>query len=250
MNWLKQMFSRRRFYGELSEEIQEHFDEKTEELMAGGMSKEEATKAARREFGNVTLIEERSREVWQWPSIESFFNDVLYGLRQLRRNPGFTLVVILTLALGIGVNAAVFSVVNAVLLKPLRFPGSDQIVMIREKISLPGYEDDLDMVSPADFADWSARNTSFRDIAAIRYHSFDLTGNGDPVRVEGSAVSASLFSVLQIDAALGNVFTREQDHYGGPRVVLLGYGLWTSRYGSSPQIVGQSIRLMMKVIRS
>ncbi len=243
MNWLKQMFSRRRFYGELSEEIQEHLDEKTEDLMAGGMSKEEATKAARREFGNVTLIEERSREVWQWPSIESFFNDVLYGLRQLRRNPGFTLVVILTLALGIGVNAAVFSVVNAVLLKPLRFPGSDQIVMIREKISLPGYEDDLDMVSPADFADWSARNTSFRDIAAIRYHSFDLTGNGDPVRVEGSAVSASLFSVLQIDAALGNVFTREQDHYGGPRVVLLGYGLWTSRYGSSPQIVGQSIRL-------
>src|SRR5258708_5993041 len=98
MNWLKQMFSRRRFYSELSEEIQEHLDEKPEELMAGGMSKEEATKAARREFGNVTLMEETSREVWQCPSIESFFNDVLYGLRQLRRNPGFTLVVILTLA--------------------------------------------------------------------------------------------------------------------------------------------------------
>src|SRR5260370_39119047 len=106
MNWLKQMFSRRRFYGELSEEIQEHLDEKTEELMGGGMSKAEAPKDCRREFGNVTLIEERSGEVWQWLSIESFFNDVLYGLRQLRRNPGFTLVVILTLALGIGVNAA------------------------------------------------------------------------------------------------------------------------------------------------
>lgn len=243
MNWLKQMLSRRRFYGELSEEIQEHLEEKTEELMAGGMSKEEATKAARREFGNVTLIEESSREVWQWPSMESFFIDVLYGLRQLRRNPGFTTVVILTLALGIGVNAAVFSVVNAVLLKPLRYPRADQIVMIHEKVSLPGYEDDLDMVSVADFADWSARNTSFEDLAGIRYQSFDLTGNGEPVRVAGSAVSASLFSVLEVGPALGSVFSREQDHYGGPRVVLLGYGLWVTRYGSNPQMVGQSIRL-------
>src|SRR5258708_35114219 len=126
--------------------------------------------------------------------MESFFIDVLYGLRQLRRNPGFTYVVILTLALGIGVYAAVFSVVNVVLLKPLRYPGADQIVMIHEKVSLPGYEDDLDMVSVAEFADWSARNTSFEDLAAIRYQSFDLTGNGEPVRVAGSAVSASLFS--------------------------------------------------------
>lgn len=243
MSWLKQMFLRRRVYGELSEEIREHLEEKSDELMADGMSKKEASEAARREFGNVTLMEERSREVWQWPSIESFFNDVLYGLRQLRRNPGFTSVVILTLALGIGVNAAVFSVVNAVLLKPLRYPRADQIVMIHEKITLPGYEDDLDMVSSADFADFSTRNTSFEDMAAIRYQSFDLTGKGEPVRVEGSAVSASLFSVLQVDAALGRVFTREQDHYGGPHVVLLGYGLWVSRYGSDPQMVGQSIRL-------
>jgi predicted permease len=243
MSWLKQMFSRRLYYRELSEEIREHLEEKAEELMAGGMSKEEATGAARREFGNVTLIEERSREVWQWPSVESFFIDVLYGLRQIRRNPGFTFVVILTLALGIGVNAAVFSVVNAVLLKPLHYPRADQIVMIQEKVSLPGYEDDLDMISPADFADWSTRNTSFEDIAAIRYQSFDVTGNGEPARVEGSAVSASLFSVLRVDAALGRVFTQEEDRYGGPRVVLLGHGLWVSRFGSNPQMVGQSIRL-------
>src|SRR6266571_5378857 len=119
MNWLKQMFSRRRFYGELSEEIQEHLEEKTEELMAGGMSKEEATKAARREFGNVTLIEERSREVWQWPKLENTFADIRFALRRFHKTPGFALAVIVVLALGITASVSIFAFVNAALLKPL-----------------------------------------------------------------------------------------------------------------------------------
>src|SRR5208337_4968952 len=112
MNWLKQLFSRRRLYGDLSAEIEEHPAEKVDELVAGGMSREEATFAARREFGNVLLVEERSRDVWRWPSFENLFMDLRYGLRQLRRNRGFTATAILTLALGIGMNTAVFNVVN------------------------------------------------------------------------------------------------------------------------------------------
>jgi hypothetical protein len=123
MNWLSQLFTRRQMYGELSEEIRAHLEEQIEELVAGGMSKEEAQHAARRAFGNVTLAEENARDVWRWVTVENFFSDVRYGLRMLRRNPGFTAVVLLTIAIGIGANAAVFSVVNSVLLKPLNCSG-------------------------------------------------------------------------------------------------------------------------------
>src|SRR5580700_6685864 len=132
MTWFKRLFRRRRLFGELSEEIQAHLEEKIEELIAGGMSRKKATAAARRAFGNVTLTEEDSRNVWRWPSVEELLADVRYGLRALRHNPMFTAVALLTIAIGIGANTAVFSVVNSVLLKPLRYPHAEELVSLHQ----------------------------------------------------------------------------------------------------------------------
>ena len=134
MNSLRQLFSRRRLYDDLSDEIREHLEEKIEELVASGMPRKEAAAAAHREFGNVGLIEEDSRDVWRWRSIERFFTDVRFGFRILRKNPGFGAVAILTLALGIGANAAIFSVVYGALLAPLPMPHPEQLVMVWSEI--------------------------------------------------------------------------------------------------------------------
>src|SRR5579871_4512445 len=135
MNWLRQTFGRRRLYSDLSREIQEHLDEKAEELMAAGMSREEAIAAARREFGNALLVEERSREVWRWPGVDTILAEIKYALRSLRRSPGFTITVIFILALAIGANTAVFSVVDALLLRPLPYPEPDRLAAIETHIT-------------------------------------------------------------------------------------------------------------------
>jgi hypothetical protein len=127
MGWLKNFFFRRARYRELAESIREHLQEKAEELMQDGLSREEAMHRARRDFGNATLIEERSREVWQWPRLESVWGDAKQAVRQLRHNPGFTATVILTLALSIGANTAIFSIVNALLLKSLPYAHPEQL---------------------------------------------------------------------------------------------------------------------------
>jgi len=133
MNWLKQLFSRHRLYNDVSDEIKQHLKEKIEELVAGGMSSKEAAYAARREFGNVSLIENDSHAVWRWPTMESFFADVRYALRTLRKSPGFTAAAILTLALGIGANTAIFQLLDAVRLRnlPVRDPQSLALVEVK-----------------------------------------------------------------------------------------------------------------------
>src|SRR5579871_2821253 len=128
MGWFRSLFFRRRRYQELSESIREHLDEKIADLMDRGMTEERAARAARREFGNLTRIEERSREVWQWPAIESILADLKFALRRLKKSPAFAAAVVLTLAIGIGANTAVFSVVNSILIRPLPYPAPEQLV--------------------------------------------------------------------------------------------------------------------------
>jgi predicted permease len=240
MSWLPGIFRRRILYNDLSEELRQHLDEKTEQLMRDeGLSRKEAEQAARRAFGNVTLMEERSREVWQWPKLESIWADLKYAVRQLRKSPGFACTVIATLALGIGANTAVFSVMNAVLLRPLSFPQPDRIFQIEKIVGTSeGYSASLPL-----FLDWRNHNRVFEHIAAysVLPVGFNLAGQDHPERVLGLRVSADFFRVLGVAPELGRNFTYGEDRIGSPRIVILGDSLWRRRYNGDPGLIGRSI---------
>ncbi len=243
MMWLKQLFSRRRLYGDLSEEIQEHLEEKIEELVAGGMSRKEATYAARREFGNVTLTEEDSRAVWRWAAMEDFFMDVRFGARMLRKNPGFATVAIVTLALGIAVNTTIFSSVNGWMLRSPSIKDPGKVVMILSTNPAKGRGWDQNPVSVPDFVAWREQSHAFEDMVASQGSDFAHTGEGEPEWLEGVRVSASYFQVLGVSAALGRTFLPGEDQPSHDQVVILSDGLWQRRFGSNPNVVGEAVRL-------
>jgi putative ABC transport system permease protein len=237
------LFHRPRLDAEMDEELRSHIQSRADDLERSGLSRTEAERRARIEFGGYQKYTEESREALGAHILETLFQDLRFALRMLRKSPGFTLVAVLTLALGIGANTAIFSVVNAVLLAPLPYPGSDRLAMVWERVRLPFYQSERNDPAPGNFADWKKENTAFDDMAAIEDKSFNLTGTGESMRVEGEAVSASLFSLLRVNAALGRVFTSDEDISGGPRVAVMGYGLWLSRFGADPQILQKSILL-------
>jgi predicted permease len=239
MNWLRQLFSRRRIYNDLSAEIREHLQEKIDELVASGLSRAEATRIARREFGNVTLLEERSREIWQWPRLESFFSDIRFALRMLRKSPGFTAVAVLTLALGIGANTAIFSIVNCVLLNPLPYPDPDRLVTV--DASKPNFP--RGSISYPNFLDWHRMNQSFSFFAVSRPTGYLLTGVGAPEELDAAAVTSDFFPMLGINPVLGRWFKPAEDQIGASDVVAIGTDLWKSKFGSAPNIIGRGISL-------
>jgi putative ABC transport system permease protein len=241
MKWLRQLFSRRQIYGDLSEEIRAHIEEKVEELVAGGMSRRGAAAAARRAFGNVTLTEEDSREVWRSPSIEDFLMDVRYAFRMLRKNPGFTTIAVLTLALGMGANTAIFSVVNAVILRPLPFQNANRLVRAFGKFPITDTSD----VSPADFIDYRAQNHVFDHFEAIIDGNtiFNLAGKDNPTQVKGAVVTSGFLDALGIQPLLGRTFEAADEGVSNPQVVVLGHRLWQERFGSDPEVVGKSVHL-------
>ncbi len=243
MNWVKQLFSRRRLYGDLSEEIQEHLEEKIEELVAGGMSRKEATYAARREFGNVRLTEEDSRAVWRWAMIEDLFMDIRFGARMLRKNPGFAAVVIVTLALGIAANTTIFSMVNGWMLRPPHIKDHASVVVILSTNPAKGWGWDQNPVSAPDFIAWREQSHSFEDMVASQLSDFALTGEGEPEWLEGMRVSASYFNVLGVAPALGRTFLPSEDRPGPDQVVILSDGLWQRRFAANPKVVGEAVRL-------
>ena len=244
MNWLKMLFSRRRLNNELSAEIQQHLDEKIDELVASGMSQKEAAAAARRQFGNITLTNEDGRDVWRWLSMENFLADVRYGLRMLRHNLGFTVVAVLTIAIGIGANAAVFSVVNSVLLKPLNYPKADELVFLHQ--TAPGAAGLADfanglLLSPSLYFTYAENNRTFQAMGVWVKDSASVTGVGDPEQVRTMDVSEGVLEALSVPAALGQWLTREDQVPGGPERVMLSYGYWQRKFGGDRSVIGRNI---------
>ncbi|HEV2710904.1 MAG TPA: ABC transporter permease [Edaphobacter sp.] len=239
MNWLRQIFSRRRRYDDISVSIQEHLEEKIDELMEEGMSRTQAEGTARREFGNVMRIEERSREAWQWPTIESVLFDVKFSLRQFRKSPGFSLAVVIIMALGIGATTTVFSIVDAVVLRPLPYVQPQRLVEV--KSSQEKHFESSDVSYP-DFFDWRAQNHSFDHLVSYHDASFTLTGVSHALLLNGEIVSWDLLPMLGISPELGRGFTPDEERRGS-RVLVISHKLWMSDFAGDKSVLGRTISL-------
>ncbi len=244
MNWLRQLFSRRQIYRELSEEIQAHLDEKTEELMADGMSREDAKQAALRQFGNIGLIEEKSRNVWVWPTAEDLLFDIRYGLRALRHSPVFTGVALLTIAIGIAANAAVFGVVNSVLLKPLNYPNAEELVALHQVApgaeGLADFENGL-LLSASMYVTYAEHNQTFQSLGVWIAGTANVTGMAEPEQVRTVSVSDGVLQTLGVPPAVGRWFSEADQVPNGPRRVMLSYGYWQRRFGGDRTVIGRNI---------
>ena len=235
------MFRRERLDQDLDEELRSHLEMRAADNLAAGMSARDARYDAQKRFGNTTLLKEdtRNADIVGWMDVAA--RDFRHALRLLQRSPAFTAVAVLTLALGIGANTAIFSVINSVLLRPLPYHDSGSLVMVWETNSQ--HPKPHNTVSPPNFLDWQSRNTVFSDIAYIADVRNNLTGIGDPEEVVVQAVSANFFSVLGVNPLLGTGFTTENGQPGHDNVVILSYGLWMERFAGDPAIVGKSILL-------
>jgi putative ABC transport system permease protein len=237
------LLRRRRFDADLQEEMRLHRELREQEEIERGLSPKEAHYAVSRRFGNPLVLREESREMWGWNWVERLVQDIRFGLRQLRRNPGFTAVAVLTLALGIGANTAVFSVVNTVLLKPLPYAQPDRLVAVEsmwtEGTPVPN------PLSYPDFFDFRGRNHVFEHLVTWRDTELALTGVGEPVQLDGEMVTWDLFPALGTQPDLGRGFLPSEEA-AGTRVVVLSHTLWQRQFGSDRGIVGRTITLERK----
>ncbi|HTI65343.1 MAG TPA: ABC transporter permease, partial [Gemmatimonadaceae bacterium] len=241
MIWLDRLLHRRRIYDDLSDEIRAHLEEKTDELIARGMSPVEAREAARRAFGNVTRVEEDGRESWRWPTIESFITDLRYALRQLRRAPALSAIIVVTLAIGIAATTTVFSWTRSVLLDPLPGAGDAGRVMALETTSASG---SWTPTSWLDYLDFRKYLKSFDGLAASYPTSLAM---GDDARTErrwGELVSANFFDVLRVRPALGGFFPSSADETQGAQpAVVISYDLWQSRWHGDSAVIGRIVQI-------
>ncbi|HKU25632.1 MAG TPA: ABC transporter permease, partial [Candidatus Sulfotelmatobacter sp.] len=239
------MFGRKRTLDDFSAEIQAHLKLETERLQEQGLSYEEARAAAYREFGNVTNAQERFYESGRCVWCNQFRQDVRYGLRMFRKSPAFTLVAVLTLALGIGTNTAIFSIVSGILLRkpPAQDPDRVMLVLSTNRAKGWGYGPEHPTSAP-DFLDWQRENRSFEELAAIDpWLDFSLNGQGEPQHVNGMRVSSNFFHLLGISATLGRTFVPGEDQRGREQEVILSYGLWQSHFASDPNVLGKTVKL-------
>jgi predicted permease len=238
MDWISNFFRRRKIYDDLSEEMQLHLEERAEQLMAEGMSAEEAQRTARRAFGNRTLLEERSRVVWQWSTLESIWADVRIAVRNLRRSPGFTIAAVVTLALAIGANAVVFGVLNALILRPLNVPDAQSLYTIERG----SFKDQA--TSYPDYLDLRDRNRTFDGLTAYILTQVVLDTGRNPSEVWGYEVAGNYFDAMKIQPYLGRFFHVADEH--GPNsapYLVLTYSYWHSHFQDDRGIVGRVVQV-------
>src|SRR5271157_1623777 len=250
MEWLDELwrrllfpFRKRQFDRDLEEEMRFHLEMKAADL---GAAAGPGAAAARRKFGNVALWLEDSRQAWGWAGAEAWAADVKYALRVLGKNPGFTAVAVLTMALGIGASTAVFSVVNAVLLRPLPFRQPDRLMMVWENWQKRG-GDDRTVVSHRNFADWKAASRSFEHMTVFTGDGVRWWVGSEPVMIRGAQVSGGFFQELGVQPFLGRGFLPDEERAGAPRVTVLSYGLW-QRLGGDRHVVGRSVKFDREVV--
>ena len=237
---LKELFARRRRYEELSESIREHLEEKIAGLMDDGMIREEAERSARREFGNVTLIEQHSREVWQWPTLESLWADTKYAWRRLRKTPGFTIIALLTLALGTGANTGIFTLLDAVLLKSLPVPNPEQLFIVKQS----NHPADKSRFPYLFFEHVSRQLPEAASIAAMGWPDdfYVSVAKEQPLLTEGQLVSGSYFQVFETYPVLGRLLTPADDEkIGGSPVAVISYVYWQRQFGADPAVLGRKL---------
>jgi predicted permease len=247
MSWFERIFRRRRLEDDLAEELREHIEERTEQIMRlENLSRSEARQAALRAFGNPTLIQTRSREVWEWSRLETLLADLKLVARRLSRSPGFTLTVLLTLSIGIGANTAVFSVVDSILLKPLPYPQSDRLVTL--SLQAPGaagltsFRDGL-LLSPSLFLTFAAHNRTFQSLGVWGAGTANLTGIAQPEEVHVITVSSGLLETLAVPPLAGRWLNADDHKPNGSKSVMIGYGFWQRQFGGQHSVIGQAIRL-------
>lgn len=241
--WRKTVFlvRRRQMERELAEEMRDHLERKAAKNSMAGMSDVEAGYAARRQLGNLALQQERSRANWGFTALESLAQDVRYGLRGLRKSPGFTGVAILTLTLGIGASTAIFGIVNAVVLRPLPYKDANRLMYVW---TISPYFPQYHMgQSKPNIDDIQKQNRSFKTLAIYQSVKLTLTGSDEPVPVSAAAVSADFLNVFAIQPEVGRGFVPGDDEGKNHNVVLLSHRLWQSRFGGNPHIVGQTLIL-------
>jgi len=237
---LRSLFHHQAADQELDEELRDHLDQKTKQFIATGINQQEARRAALLEMGGLEKRKEECRDARQITWLLDLLQDVHYGLRVLRKSPGFTTVAILTLALGIGANTAIFSVVQGVLLAPLPYSEPERLVLVWQ------YNQTLKhaiSVSYPDFLDWQRDARSFQQMAAIDWQDRDLTSPGTPEHLAGKEISSGFLSTLGVKPILGREFSPEEDKHGGPPVVIISNRLWRNRFAASTEALGKSVTL-------
>lgn len=237
----RNIFKRQHANEDLDEEIRGYLEMTAAEKVLRNMAPEEALRQARRELGGVEQVKQSVRDIRAGASMDIVTQDVRYAFRTLSRNLAFSSVVVLTLALGIGANTAIFTIVNGVLLKPLPYPEPDRVLMLWESSHA---DRNLETVAPANFYDWREQSHSFEKMAAVDpYPDFILNGSGQARRMAGAAVSHDFFSLLGIHMAVGRDFLPEEDHPGSNHVVVLSYSTWQRFFGGRTTVVGSVVRL-------